>query len=113
MSETIKRSEVPLDIEFWEKVASQERIKEVVMNGTSSFLSPHALPLTITVVPLSSSLTSARRDEYTASSEQKGTSLTLGRSERYYPKTGPNSVDKRSVHGWIHQIVLVQSCQIS
>jgi hypothetical protein len=32
-NETIKRSEVPTDKEFWVKVASQERIREVVLNG--------------------------------------------------------------------------------
>lgn len=35
-NETIKRSDVPLDPEFWAKVASQERIREVVLNGQSS-----------------------------------------------------------------------------
>jgi hypothetical protein len=35
-NETIKRSEVPLDLEFWAKVASQERIREVVLNGQYS-----------------------------------------------------------------------------
>jgi len=33
LNETIKRSEVPTDKEFWVKVASQERIREVVLNG--------------------------------------------------------------------------------
>lgn len=37
-NETIKRSELPTDKEFWVKVASQERIQEVVLNGKSCSL---------------------------------------------------------------------------
>jgi hypothetical protein len=29
----LKRKEVPMDKEFWVKVAGQERIREVVLNG--------------------------------------------------------------------------------
>lgn len=39
-NETIKRSEVPTDKEFWVKVASQERIREVVLNGQSISIEP-------------------------------------------------------------------------
>jgi len=31
----LTRREVPGDVEFWEKVAAQERMREVVLNGTS------------------------------------------------------------------------------
>ena len=31
----MKRREVPVDQEFWTKVAAQERIREVVLNGMS------------------------------------------------------------------------------
>jgi hypothetical protein len=35
LESNLKRREVPVDMEFWTKVAGQERIREVVLNGMS------------------------------------------------------------------------------
>jgi hypothetical protein len=37
LESNLKRKEVPGDMEFWTRVAGQERIREVVLNGMSLF----------------------------------------------------------------------------
>jgi len=80
----LKRREVPADMEFWTKVAAQERIREVVLNGTSP---PFPNP-------------------------DWETRLTY-RTPGNHPPTGFNSICKRIVHGWIHEIILLQFSKVS
>jgi len=83
LESNLKRREVPADMEFWTKVAAQERIREVVLNGSS----PPIL---------------------TTRWEMGLTYRTSGN----HPPTGFDSICERIVYRWIHEIILLQFSKV-
>jgi len=83
----LKRREIPPkeDTEFWIKVAGQERIREVVLNGISPLFK----------------ITSHDRAELTV------------RTPRNYSTPCFDSICKRIIYCWIYKIILVQFSKVS
>jgi len=70
-------------MEFWTKVAAQERIREVVFNGTSP-----------------------------CSPEPNWETRLTYRTPGNYPPAGFDSICKRIVYRWIHEIILLQFSKV-
>jgi hypothetical protein len=123
-NEKVKRREVPTDLMFWERVAGEERVREVVMNGepalhnATKVIKSQSFPFARRPKKLrrrlSECLEGRGRNSRTnlPSIKQNDGYSPDTRAPTYHQKTGFDPIHKRSVHSWIYEIILVQFSQI-